>query len=149
MTAQTVLDGEGAVRAAVGSHLGTSEWLEVTDAHIAEFVASTGDPTCAYFAVSLSNMFLPQIVEVRGYALGVNYGTQSVQLGTPLQAGDRVRGSASLVDVADVKAGIQTTMVIVIERDAAGLADTDRCVIESLSRWMNPVAPNPNPTDGG
>ena len=139
MTAPTVLDGEDAVRAAVGSELGTSEWFEVTAGRIADYVAATGDPGCAYFAVSLSNMFLPQIVEVRGYALGVNYGTQAVQLGTPLQAGDRVRGRASLVDVADVKAGIQTTMVIVIERDAVGgAAGVDACVIESLSRWMNP-----------
>ena len=139
MTTQTVLDGEDAVRAAVGSELGASDWFEVTESRIDEYVAATGDPACAYFAISLSNMFLPQIVEVRGYALGVNYGTQAVRLGAPLCAGDRVRGRASLVDVADVKAGIQTTMVIVIERERGGTEDgTDDCVIESLSRWMNP-----------
>lgn len=144
MTAQTVLDGEAAVRAAIGTHLGTSEWFDVTEGRVAEFVAATGDPTCAYFAVSLSNMFLPQIIEVRGYALGVNYGTQAVQLGAALGAGDRVRGQAKLIDVAEVKAGIQTTMLITIERDVAGLADADRCVIESLSRWMNPVPTREN-----
>ena len=144
MTAYTVLDGEDAVRAAVGTHLGTSAWFEITDERVADYVAATGDPGCAYFAISLSNLFLPQIVEVRGYALGVNYGTQAVQLGTPLRAGDRVRGRADLVDVADVKAGVQTTMTIVIERDvepAAAVEDGDArsdCVIASLSRWMNP-----------
>ena len=140
MSAQTVLDGEAAIRDAVGNQLGTSEWFEITEARLADYVSATGDPDAAYFAISLSNMFLPQIVEVRGYALGVNYGTQAVRLGAPLRSGDRVRGRASLVDVADVKAGVQTTMVIVIERD--GEADDvahhgDECVIESLSRWMN------------
>ncbi|MCU1398400.1 MAG: dehydratase [Acidimicrobiales bacterium] len=138
MSAQTVLDGEDAVRAAIGSELGCSAWFEITDERIADYVAATGDPGCAYFAISLSNMFLPQIVEVRGYALGVNYGTQAVQLGTPLRAGDRVRGRATLVEVADVKAGIQTTMAIVIEHDVNGQDRADECVIESLSRWMNP-----------
>ncbi|MCU1396718.1 MAG: acyl dehydratase [Ilumatobacteraceae bacterium] len=145
MGAQTVLDGEDAVRAAVGMSLGTSEWFEITPARIDDYIAATGDPTRAYFAVSLSNMFLPQIVEVRGYSLGVNYGTQAVQLGAPLRAGDRVRGRASLVEVADVRDGIQTTMVITIERDgerdAPGPDDAETCVIESLSRWLNPAPP--------
>ena len=44
MTAPTVLDGEDAVRSAVGSELGTSEWFEVTAGRIADYVAATGDP---------------------------------------------------------------------------------------------------------
>ena len=137
-TPLNVLDGDAAVRAAVGSELGISDWYDITQQRIDEFAAATGDTDCTYFAVSLSNMFLPQIVEVRGFALGVNYGTQAVQVGDRLSAGDRVRATVSLTDVADVPAGIQTTMVIAIERQGSS-DETRSCVIESLSRWMNPT----------
>ena len=143
--ASTVLDGETAVRAAVGRDLGVTDWFDITGQRLADFVAATGDHDGAFFALSLSNMFLPQIVEVRGFALGVNYGTQAVRLGTPLRAGDRVRGRATLVDVAEVRAGIQTTMVITVEtetgRETESGVDPEACVIESLSRWMNPIEP--------
>ena len=137
MTAITILDGEEAIRAAVGSELGTTDWYDITAAKIESFVAATGDGDGAYFAVSLSNMFLPQIVEVRGFALGVNYGTQAVSFGTPLRNGDRVRGRATLIDVTDVKGGLQTLMTITVEREGADAAE--QCVIESLSRWLNPT----------
>ena len=133
MTALTVLDGEAAVRAAVGTELGTTDWFQVTEQGLHQFAESTGDPDGAYFAISLSNMFLPQIVEVRGFAMGVNYGTDAVHFGAPLRAGDRLRGSATLVDVAEVKGGIQTKMVITVDVETGEPA----CVIEALSRWLS------------
>ena len=133
MTALTVLDGEAGVRAAVGSELGTTDWFEITEQGLLQFAESTGDPSGAYFAISLSNMFLPQIVEVRGFAMGVNYGTEAVHFGAPLQTGDRLRGSAALVDVIEVKGGIQTKMVITVDVEGGEPA----CVIESLSRWLS------------
>ena len=136
MTAITVLDGEEEIRAAIGTDLGTTDWYEITAAKIESFVAATGDADGAYLAVSLSNMFLPQIVEVRGFALGVNYGTQSVTFGAPLRDGDRVRARATLVDVTEVNNGLQTVMAITVERDGATAAE--QCVIESLSRWLSP-----------
>ncbi|HEY4331926.1 MAG TPA: hypothetical protein VGM78_05135 [Ilumatobacteraceae bacterium] len=132
MSAQTVLEGEDAVRAAIGSHLGTTDWFEITAARLQEFADATGDPDATYFAVSLSNMFLPQIVEVRGFAMGVNYGTETVRIGTAPLAGSRVRGRASLGDVIEVKGGIQTRMTVTVEVDGGEPA----CVIESLSRWL-------------
>ena len=148
--AVTLLDGEAAVRAAVGADLGVTDWLEVTSPCLADFAAATGDEEAAYLAISLSNKFLPEIVEVRGFAMGVNYGTHAVRLGTPLRSGDRVRGRATLVDVAEVKAGIQTTMLITVEAEP-GSAGPDRepCVIESLSRWMNPPVADGQPETGG
>jgi acyl dehydratase len=130
------LDGEAAVRAAAGSDLGASEWYEITADRVQAYIDATGDPDGTYFAVGLSNMFLPQIVTVEGFSLGVNYGTQAITLGAPLCDGDRVRGSARLVDVTDVRDGLQTLMVVTIERD--GAANEPACVIESLSRWLDP-----------
>jgi len=58
-----------------------------------------------------------------------------VRFGPPLQAGDRVRATATLQDVADVRDGIQTRMTIVVEVDGREPA----CTIESLSRWLGEV----------
>jgi acyl dehydratase len=132
VTNPTVLDGEASVRAAIGSNLGTSEWIEITQERLDQFATATGDQAGRYLAVSLSNMFLPQIVEVRGFAMGINYGTDEVRLGADLKPGDRVRATASLVDVTDVKGGIQTRMSITVEVHG----DDPACTIESLSRWL-------------
>jgi acyl dehydratase len=132
VTTPTVLDGEAGVRAAIGTHLGTSAWIEITQARLDQFMEATGDPSARYLAVSLSNLFLPQIVEVRGFAMGLNYGTQRIDIGADLRAGDRVRGTASLVDVTEVKGGIQTRMVVAVEVDGREPA----CTIEALSRWL-------------
>jgi len=132
MSAQTVLDGEAAVRAAVGHDLGASAWFELTDDRLRHFAEATGDSTATYLAVSLSNMFLPQIMEVRGFAMGINYGTEAVRLGPRPQAGDRLRGRATLVAVRDVNGGLQTEIAITVESESGGRS----CTIESLSRWL-------------
>ena len=41
MTVQTVLEGAGAVRDAVGSHLGYSDWITVTQEQIELFADAT------------------------------------------------------------------------------------------------------------
>ena len=131
--AATVLVGDGEVRAAVGRHLGYSDRLDISADRIENFTQATGDVDATYFAVSLSNMFLPQIVEVRGFAMGINYGTDAVRFPSPLESGVRVRGGAELLAVEDVRGGIQTRMLITVERD-----DGDPiCVIESISRWLS------------
>ena len=129
-----ILDGLEAVQAAAGTHLGYSDWLEVGPERVAGFAAATGDPDATFLAVSLSNFFLPQIVEVQGVSMGVNYGANQVRLAPQLSlAGRRVRAGAELTEVTPIAGGVQTTMVITVELDGG---DEPACVIESLSRWM-------------
>src|ERR1700677_4785461 len=78
----------------VGKPLGTSEWLLIDQARIDRFADATGDhqwihvdperartgpfgATIAhgYLTLALVNLFLPQIVEVRGISMGVNVGS--------------------------------------------------------------------------
>jgi acyl dehydratase len=133
MTASTVLDGEAAVRAAANTVLGTTDWYTVTEAQLAAFAEATGDPEATYFAVSLSNMFLPQIVEVRGFTMGINYGTEAVVLNGVPRADDRLRAMARMAEVTDVRGGIQTRISIAVECETTGVV----CTIESLSRWLH------------
>jgi acyl dehydratase len=147
-----VLDGIDQVNAAVGSHLGYSDWLEVTQDRVDLFADATGDhqwihvdPERAedgpfggpiahgYLTLSLSNHLLPQVVDVRGFSAGVNYGTGKVRFPAPVRVGARVRAGVELVEVAEVTGGIQTTMRITIEVEGS---DKPACVIEALSRFL-------------
>ena len=150
--AATTLDGPDAVRAHVGRHLGHSEWLTVDQDRVNLFADATGDhqwihvdveraksgPFGApiahgYLTLSLSNLFLPQIVEVVGFSTGVNYGVDKVRFPSPVKVGDRVRAGAELTEVTDVTNGLQTKIVITIEIEGSA---KPACIIESLSRWL-------------
>lgn len=153
MSAQTVLHGADDVLAAVGTHLGYSAWLDIDQQRVDLFADATGDhqwihidPQRAasgpfggtiahgYLTLSLSNLFLPQIVEVQGFAMGVNYGTNKVRFPAPVRVGSRIRGGAEMTEVAEVKGGLQTTIVITIEVEGE---TKPACVIESISRWLH------------
>ena len=77
---------------AVGESLGCSDWVQIDQQRIDGFADATGDhqwihvdperakegpfgATIAhgYLTLSLVNLFLPQILEVRGVSMGVNY----------------------------------------------------------------------------
>jgi acyl dehydratase len=150
--AQTVFEGVDEVRAAVGRDLGTSEWMEITQERVDLFAEATGDhqwihvdPVRAaagpfggtiahgYLTLSLSNAFLPEIVEVRGVSMGVNYGAGKVRFPAPVRVGSRSGGSAGLTAVDDVTGGVQTTIVITVEIEGGA---KPACVIESISRFL-------------
>lgn len=152
MTAQTILDGPDAVRAAVGTHLGFSDWLLMEQERVNTFADATGDhqwihvdPERAasgpfgapiahgYLTMSLSNFFLPQIIETRGFSAGINYGVDKVRFPSPVKVGDRIRAGAELLEVTDVTGGLQTLVRITIEIEGS---DRPACVIDSLSRWL-------------
>ena len=101
-----MLDGVDAVRAAVGTHLGYSDWLEIDQDRVNTFADATGDhqwihvdPERAkdgpfgaaiahgYLTMSLSNYFMPQIVETRGFSAGINYGVDKVRFPSPVKVG--------------------------------------------------------------
>jgi acyl dehydratase len=143
--AVTTLDGPDGVRGALGRHLGYSDWLTITQAHIERFAEATSIDGRAdaggaaatvprLFVLSLSNLFLPQIVEVRGFALGVNYGTGSIRFPAPAPTGHRVRGGAELLTVTPVRGGLETMIRITIEIEGNG---EPAAVIDSLSRWLD------------
>ena len=150
--AATTLNGPDDVRANVGKHLGYSEWITVDQDRVNLFADATGDhqwihvdveratsgPFGApiahgYLTLSLSNYFLPQIVEVQGFSAGVNYGVDKVRFPSPVKFGSRVRAGAELAAVSEVTGGLQTTIVITVEVEGS---PKPACVIDSLSRWL-------------
>ena len=86
-----------------------------------------------YLTLSLSNYFLPQIIEVQGFSMGVNYGVEKVRFPAPVKVGTRVRAGAELIEVSEITGGLQTLIRITVETEGS---DKPNCVIDSLSRWM-------------
>ncbi|MVW89133.1 MaoC family dehydratase [Pseudomonas sp. PB101] len=146
-----IFDTPMALFDAVGQALGVSDWLLLDQARINLFADATGDhqwihvdPVKAasgpfgaciahgYLSLSLVNLFLPQIVEVRGLAMGVNYGCERVRFPSVVRVGSRVRGSAQLTAVEEVKGGVQVTIRVSVEIDGE---ERPGCVVDTISRY--------------
>ena len=148
-----VIEGLDGLRQSVGRHLGWSPWLELTQERIDQFAEATGDhqwihvdperaaegpfgATIAhgYLTLALVNQFQPQVIEVRGTAMGINYGLNRVRFPAPVLVGSRVRGGVELTGADEVPAGVQTTMLVTVEIEGA---DKPGCVAEVLSRYSH------------
>jgi acyl dehydratase len=147
-----VFETPAELEGAVGQVLGHSEWLEITQERIHLFADATGDhqwihvdPVRAksgpfgaciahgYLTLSLVNHFLPQIVEVRGISMGVNYGADKVRFPSPVKVGSRVRGTGELVKVERTKdGGVQSTVRVTVEIEGS---DRPACVVDTISRY--------------
>ena len=82
----------------------------------------------------LVSFFLPQIIDVRGISIGVNYGADRLRFPAPVPVGSRIRGSAELVKVEDKKGGaVQSTVRVTVEIEGS---DRPACVIDTISRYV-------------
>ena len=150
--APTVFESPAELLDAVGTDLGTSDWLTIDQARIDTFADATGDhqwihvdperaasgpfgATIAhgYLTLSLVNAFMPEIIEVRGTSMGVNYGTEKVRFPAPVPVGSRIRGSGVLTDVAEVPGGAQATVTVTVEIEGG---DRPACVVDTVSRFL-------------
>ncbi len=121
----TVVNGIPALKPLVGTKLGVSDWVTVSQEQIDRFAEATGDHqwihcdverakrespfkgTIAhgYLTLSLAPALLPQVVRVEGVRMGVNYGADKLRLPAPVPAGSRLRMSAELEDVRELPGG--------------------------------------------
>ncbi|MHC5907470.1 MaoC family dehydratase [Streptomyces sp. S6] len=139
------------LKAAVGEQLGYSDWVEVDQKRIDLFAEATGDhqwihvdpqkaaagpfkTTIAhgYLTLSLLPLFGPQLIHVEGVQMGVNYGTNKVRFPAPVPVGSRLRATARISSVEDVKGGVQITLAFTVEREGG---DKPVCAAESVSRY--------------
>jgi acyl dehydratase len=133
--------------------LGESDWLEITQERIDRFAQATGDhqwihvdPERAkqgpygrtiahgYLTMSLVNLFLPQILEVRGISMGVNYGADRLRFPAPVPVGSRIRGVGELLEAEAVKGGaVQAKVRVTVEIEGS---ERPACVVETISRYV-------------
>ena len=144
-------DSVASVLAAVGTDLGTTDWVEISQERINTFADATGDHqwihvdperakegpfgACVahgYLTLSLANLFLPQLVRYERLKMGVNYGCDKVRFPAPVKVGARIRGRGEVVAAEPVKGdGVQITVRISVEIEGA---DKPGCVVDTISR---------------
>ena len=107
----TVFPNADALLSATGTHLGFTDWVEIDQARIEQFAEATGDhqwihvessrakagpfgATIAhgYLTLSMTNLFLPELIAVENISMGINYGVNKVRFPTPVRVGSRIRG---------------------------------------------------------
>jgi acyl dehydratase len=144
-------DSAAGVLAAVGSTLGTTDWLPITQQRIDTFAAATGDhqwihvdPERAksgpfggcvahgFLTLSLANLFLPQLMRYERLAMGINYGCGKVRFPAPVKVGALIRGHGEVLGAAGLPdGGVQVTVCITVEIEGQ---DKPGCVVDTISR---------------
>jgi acyl dehydratase len=129
-----VFNGVDDLRGAVGTRVGSSDWVTVEQDRIDTFADATGDhqwihvdadrakdgpftTTIAhgFLTLSLLPVLLAQVYKVDGVRMGINYGLNKVRFTSPLPVGSKIRGSVELADVTDVDGGVQITNTVTVE----------------------------------
>ena len=147
----TVFNHPSDLKAAIGKNLGHTEWLEITQDRINKFADATGDhqwihvdperakngpfgATIAhgYLTLSLAPYFMPKLIEVNNVKMGINYGTNKVRFPAPVPVGSKLRGKGELLEVEEVKGGVQSVLRVTIEIQGE---DKPACVVETISRY--------------
>lgn len=145
-----IIQGIEGLKAAVGEHLGYSEYLEVTQERVNTFADATGDhqwihvdveraksgpfggPIAhGYLTLSLGPMLYPTVVRIEGFSMGVNYGANKVRFPSPVPVGAKIRLGVKLLDVEEIAGGVQMTMEFTFECEGA---PKPSCVAEIIFR---------------
>ncbi len=147
----TVFHNPAALLAAVGQHLGFSDWETITQQRINQFADATGDhqwihvnpekaaqgpfgKTIAhgYLTLSMANLFLPQIMQVDNTSMGVNYGCEKVRFPAVVPVGSRIRGGGEIISAEEVKGSVQVVVHMTIEIEGG---ERPACVLDTISRF--------------
>ena len=140
MVEPTIIPTLAEVAGAVGTELGPSDWVDVTQERIDTFAAATGDDqwihtdverarresqwkeTIAhgYLTLSLAPMLLRQILEIEESRSAVNSGIEKMRLSSPVLAGSRVRMSGSINHTRSLPGGgLRVVFRLVFELEGA------------------------------
>jgi acyl dehydratase len=150
-----VFEGIPDLVARVGEELGTSAPLLITQEAIDAFAETTGDrywihvdparaaatpfgSTIAHglLTLSLGPRFGYELYEIRGVAMGVNYGYARVRFPAPLPVGSLLRMRATLSAVEEVPGGATVTIAQAFEREGG---DKPVCVADAMLRLFSPA----------
>ena len=149
----TIIEGIDGLKAKKGEHLGYSDWLEITQERVNEFAEATGDhqwihvdPERAkagpfggpiahgYLTLSLASYFLPKVMQVEGFAMGVNYGLNKLRFPSPVPVGGNLRLNATITDVKDISGGVEVTVDMNFEVEGN---EKPACVAQAVYRYYS------------
>ncbi|HSI27546.1 MAG TPA: MaoC family dehydratase [Aeromicrobium sp.] len=148
-----VLNDRREIKAAEGTELGVSEWVQISQERINFFADATGDrqwihvdaerasdgpfgATVAhgYLTLSLLPLLSAQVFAFAGDVARVNYGLNRVRFVTPVLVGSKVRNRVQMLQVEDIAKGQKVTLEHTIEIKGA---DKPACVAETVTLLMD------------
>jgi acyl dehydratase len=140
------------LKSAVGTEVGVSDWLEITQDRIDKFADATGDEqwihvdveraarespsgtTIAHGLLSLSliPLFMRGTIGLKGLKNTLNYGANRIRYLTPVPAGSRLRGRVAIVAAEDVPPdALRVTYQVTIELEGS---KRPACVAEVIGQ---------------
>ena len=147
----TVANGLAEVTALAGQDLGATEWMEITQERVNQFADATDDHqwihldaeraaagpfkgTIAHGFLTLS-LVIPlfsQLLQVKGIAMGINYGLNRVRFPAPVRVGSRIRMLGAVASVEPVDGGVQAVFDFTVEAEGS---PKPVCVAQSIQRF--------------
>ena len=147
------------VSACVGQEVAVTDWITITQEQVNLFAEATGDhqwihvdveraraespfggPIAhGYLTLSMVNLFLPELLTVETFSMGVNVGLEKVRFPAPVPSGSRIRARGEVVAASEEKGGVQVTVRVTVERDLDGSGTPDAkpaCVADTVSRFF-------------
>jgi len=137
--------------ALVGTEIGPSDWLDITQERVNTFADATDDHQWIHvnperakegpFGAPIAHGFLTlsliiplwsSIFDVEGVTTKVNYGLDRVRFTAPVPVGSRLRMKGTITKVEDVKGGVQLTTSGVIEIEGQ---ERPALVVDFLARF--------------
>lgn len=134
-----------------GTKLGPSNWLKIDQERVNAFADVTGDhqwihvdvekakdgpfgTTIAhgYLIMSLVNIFLPELIEVRGFSHAVNVGADRLRFLSPVKVGSSICATGEIIAVEEIKGGIQQIVRVTIEIEGE---EKPASIIDTISRY--------------
>jgi acyl dehydratase len=144
-----VFNGVPELEAEVGTHLGWSDWHEVTQVQIDQFAEATGDyqwihvdvdrakdgpfggPIAhGYLTLSVVPKLIAEVYRIDGVKMGVNYGADKLRFPSPVPVGSKLRAGVELLGVRPISLGFQIASRVSVERESG---DKPACVVDMLA----------------
>ncbi|HMT49664.1 MaoC family dehydratase [Dietzia sp. UBA5065] len=148
----TVFEGLDRVEAAVGTHIGYSDWLEITQDRVDAFADATGDhqwihvdPARAaegpygatiahgYLTLSLLPALTAELMDIRGFAMMINYGLEKLRFPAAVKVGSRIRAGVEFTSLERRSSGVQLNSLVTVEIEGgdrpALVAETVRLMV--------------------
>src|SRR3982751_2546755 len=146
-----IFNGFEELKAAVGTEVGVSDWIEVTQDRISRFAEATcdeqwihvdqerakrelpGGTTIAHglLSLSLTPMFIRSVMALKGMKNTLNYGADRIRYLAPVPAGSRLRGRVSIAEAEEAPSdGLRVNYRVIIEIDGGS---RPACVAEMIA----------------
>jgi acyl dehydratase len=149
-----IFNGFDEIKSAMGTEIGASEWIEITQDRIDKFAEATcdeqwihvdqdrakqelpGGKTIAHglLSLSLAPMFIRSVISLKGLKNTLNYGADRIRYLAPVPAGSRLRGRTTIAEVEELPPdSLRVNYHLVIEIEGG---QRPACVAELIALHM-------------